>query len=94
MNFILLTVYMKLQLSFTTHSRYQVKEEKWVTETTEVMFTLMKLPLTCEKGPFSRSLCKCLFIYLLYLLQRIFYLLAVKWPKIAVCRPPPPPPPL
>ena len=39
-----------------------MKQEKWITETTEVML-LMKLHLTCEKGPFSRSLCK-FFIHL------------------------------
>ena len=41
-----------------------MKQEKWKTETTAEVMLLMKLPLTCEKRPFSRSLCKFLLIYL------------------------------
>jgi len=59
---------MKLQLSVTRHSRYQMKQEKWITETTEVLL-LMKLPLTCEKRPITRSLYKFFFIYLFQMLQ-------------------------
>ena len=47
-------IIMKLQLhlSVTTRPRYETKQEKWITETTEVML-LVKLPLSCEKRPFS-----------------------------------------
>ena len=62
---------MKLLLSVTTHFRYQMKQEKWTTETTEVML-LMKLPLTREKRPFSRSLCTFLFIYLFIVTANFF----------------------
>jgi len=69
-----------------------MKQEKWITETTEVI-SLMKFPLTGQKRPFSRSLGKFLLIYLFELLQRIFLLLAVKWPKILVLAVMPIPPP-
>ena len=68
---------MKLQLSVTTHRRYKIKQEKWITEV-----ATDEIPLTCKKRPFSRSLCKFLFIYLTVTAN--FLLSAVKWSKILV----------
>ena len=72
-----------------------MKQEKWITETTEVVIP-MKLPLSCEERPFSRSLCN-FFIHLFILtVTAKILLLAVKWPKLlvlAVMPIPPPPPP-
>ena len=57
-----------------------MKQEKWISETTEVMLVI-KLPLTREKRPFSRSL--CLFLFILTVTGN-FLLLAGKWPKFLV----------
>ena len=65
------------------------------TEITEVVI-LMKLPLTCEERPFSRSLCNFfIHLYILTITAKLL-VLAVKWPKLLVLAvmPIPSPPPI